>query len=212
MIYAEILAFIISVITYRHLKGTPFRPFPFFLLFIVLIELTGRYMTRILHVHNAWLFNISTTIEFIFYAYIFNRTLQTPRYKITTRWFIIIYPILVTLNILFIQGPTNWHSYTYTLGSACVILFCVLFFYELLLNPVEETLQHDPLFWFTTGILFFYLGGLSFNLLYNLLQRYATSTAGKLFQNINNNLILILYSCFIMAFLCKRTLPRSLSR
>ena len=99
-----------------------------------------------------------------------------------------------------------------TLGSVFLVIFCCLFFYELLLNPVEEELRKDPMFWIATGILFFYLGDLSFNLFYNLLDAYASITAKKLFLNINNNLTLILYSCFIMAFLCKRNLRRSLSQ
>ena len=121
-----------------------------------------------------------------------------------------VFPMLVLLNMAFIQGLTEFHSYTNALGSILTVFFCCLFFYELLLNPLEGELHKVPMFWISTGILFFYLGDLSFDLLYNLLKNDAM---GKdLFKSINNNLILILYSCFIIAFLCQRSLVKSLLR
>jgi hypothetical protein len=207
-IYIELAAFIISLLTYNSLKGTAFRPFPFFLLFIVMVELTGTYMAKVLHQQNAWLLNISTTLEFIFYAYIFSQTLRNPAFKKMTLGFIAFFPILVALNMIFIQGFMEFHSYTNALGSVLMVIFCSLFFYELLLNPLEGELHKVPMFWVTTGILFFYLGDLSFDLLYNLLKNDAMGR--DLFKSINNNLILILYSCFIIAFLCQRSLVKSL--
>lgn len=209
--YFELGAFIISVLAYRRLKGTPFVLFPFFLFVIVLVELTGRYIRIVLLHKNAWLFNISTTLEFVFYAYIFQLQLRDPALKKAASRFMFIYPLLVLLNLLFVQGFTNFHSYTMVVGSIFMIIFCCWYFFELLQNPQEGELRKDPMFWISTGILFFYLGGLSYNLLFNLLQTYAATTARKLFQSINNNLILMLYSCFIIAFLCRGNPTKSLS-
>jgi len=209
-LYVELGAFIVSVLTYRSLKGTAFRLFPLFLFFIVMVELTARYLVQVLQYHqNAWLYNISTTLEFVFYAYVFSLTLRDPTFKKMTLRFMAFYPILVLLNLSFIQGFMQFHSYTIVLGSMFMVIFCCLFFYELLLNPLEGELRKVPMFWIGTGILFFYLGDLSFDLLFNLLKNDATGR--NLFQSINNNLILILYSCFIIAFLCQRSLRKSLS-
>jgi hypothetical protein len=206
--YAELSALIISMLTWQALKGTAFRLFPFFLFFIVAVEGIGIYTGRALHYKNAWFYNISTTLEFIFYARIFSLTLRDPLFKKAAGRFMVVYPILVLMNIAFIQGFTEFHSYTNALGSVFMVIFCCLFFYELLLNPLEGELRKEPMFWISTGILFFYLGNLSFDLLYNLLKNDATGR--DLFKSINNNLILILYSCFIIAFLCQRSLAKSL--
>ncbi|HEX9513530.1 MAG TPA: hypothetical protein VF939_23730 [Puia sp.] len=208
--YFELGAFIVSTMVYPGLKGTSFRLFPFFLFFIVLVEFTGRYLKIAFH-QNTWFYNITTTVEFVFYAYIFELELQDPALKKTASRFMIIYPLLVLLNLLFVQGFRQFHSYTMVIGTIFMIIFCGLYFYELLLNPLEGQLRRDPMFWISTGILFFNLGGLSYDILFNLLQKYATNTSGKLFQNINNNLILMLYSCFIIAFLCRRNPRKSLS-
>lgn len=209
--YFELGAFIVSVLAYRRLKGTSFRWFPLFLFFIVLVELIGRYIRIVLLEKNAWLFNISTTVEFLFYAYIFQLELRDPTLKKAASRFIILYPVLVLLNLLFVQGFWVFHSYTMVVGSIFMIIFCSLYFFELLQHPLEGELRKDPMFWFSTGVLFFYLGDLSYNLLFNLLQTYAVTTGRMLFQSINNNLILMLYSCFIIAFLCRRSPRKSLS-
>ena len=210
--YFEMSAFFISVLTYSKLRGTAFRLFPFFLLFITLVELAGRYIRIVLHQHNNWLYNISTTLEFIFYAYIFEKCLKDRGYKKLTLRFILFCPVLVLANLLFIQGFTSFHSYTMVLGSFFMIIFCCLFFYEVLLTPLELELYRVPMFWISTGILFFYLGDFSYDLAYNLIVKYEVDSGRKLFTSINNNLILVLYSCFIIAFLCKRSPPRSLSQ
>ncbi|HTI11133.1 MAG TPA: hypothetical protein VL832_21325 [Puia sp.] len=209
--YFELGAFIISVLAYGKLRGTSFRFFPFFLFIIVLVEFAGRYIRMVLLHKNAWLYNISTTLEFVFYAYIFQLQLRDPALKKAASRFMFIYPILVLLNLLFVQGFMQFHSYTMVLGSIAMIVFCCLYFYELLQNPLEGELRRDPMFWISSGILFFYLGDLSYNLLFNLLQKYAANNGGRLFQSINNNLILMLYSCFIIAFLCRRNPRKSLS-
>ena len=207
----ELAAFTVSALAYPKLKVTPLRLFPFFLLFIALVEFTGRYIHAVLLQKNAWLYNVSTTIEFVFYAYIFESQFRNKAFKKAAIRFMLFYPLLVLLNLLFVQGFKNFHSYTMVVGNIFMVIFCGLYFYELLLNPLEGELRRDPMFWISTGILFFYLGDLSYDLLFNLLQKYATNTSGKLFQNINNNLILMLYSCFIIAFLCRKNPRKSLS-
>ena len=195
--YFELCAFFLSILAYRNLKGTPLGPFPFFLGFIVLAELTDKYP-------------VAATAGFVFYSFIFSRYLQNPLFKKIASIFMIVYPTLALLGALLWQDFNRQHSSLLLAGAACMILFCCRFFYELLLNPLEAKLRRDPMFWISTGILFFYLSDLSYSLLFHLLDKYAAGEGRKVFQSINNNLILILYSCFIIAFLCKRNLRRSL--
>ena len=207
--YFELGAFLISLWVYPNLRGTALRPFPFFLGFIVLTEFAARTIRVVLLQPDTELNIIFTSAGFIFYAFIFRGALQHLAFRRMVAVFMIVYPLLVVTDLFFIQGFPPQHSYTQSLGAVFMILFCCCFFYELLLNPVEEQLRRDPMFWISTGILFFYLGSLSYNLLFNFLEQYAVGEGRRLFQSINNNLILILYTCFIKAFLCKRSLRKS---
>ena len=205
--YFELSAFLLSVLVHTNLKTTPLRPFPLFLGFIVLAEIAAKYTRIPLSRPDTGLNVLATTVGFIFYAYIFRGYLRHPFFKRLVSVFMVFYPLLV--GILLLKGFTGQHFYAQSLGAVCMIFFCCCFFYELLLNPLEEQLRRDPMFWISTGILFFYLGSLSYKLLFSFLAKYAAGEGGKLFQSINNNLILMLYSCFIIAFLCKRSLRKS---
>lgn len=208
--YIECSALLVSILAYPRLLGSSLRWFPLFLLFIVLVDFTGRYIQVVLRAENAWLFNISSTLEFVFYAFIFETAFLDKGYKQIVQWFINFYPVLVLFNLVFIQGFTHFHSYTMMMGSVFMIAFSCLFFYELWMNPREGDLARDPMFWIGTGILFFNLGGLIYSLLLNFPYKYVYNTCSNLFQTIINILNLVLYSCFIIAFLCKRDRRKSL--
>jgi hypothetical protein len=204
--YFELVTFFISLFAYPDLKGTPLRHFPFFLAAIVLVELTGRYLrAQLLQPDTV---TLTTTAGFVFYTYIFRSYLQDPFSRRVALVFMIAYPSLVLIQSLMMQGFPS-RSYLPSVGAVFMVLFGFRYFYELLLHPLEGRLRQDTMFWIITGILFFHLGSLSYNLLFNLLEKYTAGEGRKLFQSINNNLILMLYSCFIIAFLCKRSLRKS---
>jgi hypothetical protein len=207
--YFELGALLVSLWVYPNLKTTPLRLFPFFLGFILLTEGVAGWLRVGLHQPAPALTVLGSTTGFIFYAFVFRGYLQDPLFKKMASVFMIAYPLLVLADRVFIKDAGPQPAWLQSLGAVCMILFCCCFFYELLLNPVEEQLRRDPMFWISTGILFFHLGGLTYNLLFSLLERYAAGEGRKLFQNINNNLILMLYSCFIIAFLCLRGLRKS---
>jgi hypothetical protein len=202
--YVEILAFVVSLVTYQRIRSSALRTFPFFLLFMVFIELTARYIRLVLGETNVWLYNISTTIEFVFYGWFFLQVFTRKQNRALASAFIIVYPLIVLLNLIFLQGFLHFHSYTMILGSSVMIIFCCLFLWEKLNNPERIEILTDPLFWICTGILFFYLGDFFYNVFYNFLVTQGMDTGRRLFKAINNNLIIVLYSCFIIAFICSR--------
>lgn len=208
--WAEIAALLTGLFCLYSLKGSAFRPLVGLLGLVVAAELLGRYIVKVLHrQNNVWVFNISTNIEFVIYALIFYRCLTFPAFKRIAWWFLCLYPLVAFINVVFIQGFFYFHSMTMSLGSLFMILFCCLSFYEILYLREKMNLLQMPLFWFSTGILFFYTG----DLLYNLFFSYLVSNRFNyklLFRSINNNLIILLYFCFIVTFLCLKKNNRSL--
>ena len=197
--YVEIIALLTSIFCFRKLQGTVLQLFPYFLLFIVITELAGLYTGKVLHKPNVWFYNITTVVEFCFYSFFFSKILKKNRKA--TSIILYIYPVLATLNILFVQGLTRFHSYTMVLGSLFMIFFSCCYFYESLLNPGKKQIQKEAVFWIVTGVFFFYLGDILYNTLFNILTKYQVNIAAKLFLAINNNLVIVLYSCFTIGFI-----------
>lgn len=199
--WIEITTLLASIFYLRKLRGTVFALFPYFLFVIVITELIGLYTGKILHKPNAWVYNITTVFEFCFYSYFFSKILQKKKNKQFALFVLILYPVIASVNILFIQGVFNFHSITMVVGSLLMVLFSCLYFYESLLTPEKKQIQTEAVFWIVTGIFFFYIGGILYDSLYPVLTRYRTGIGIKLFLLINNNLVYILYSCFIISFI-----------
>lgn len=206
----EILAFLTSVACYRRMHPVLLRWFIPFLFFIVLIELTGRYVSKVLHQPNAWIYNISTTVEFLFYSFILFKSISTPLYRSVISSFILGYPILVVLNILFLQTPPAFHSYTMMVGCLAMVLFTCFYFREILLQSQKINLLRTPLFWIACGLFIFYAGVFFYHAFYQALVNAKVDFGGRVFKAINNSLIYVLYGCFIIAFICPRKTTKSL--
>lgn len=200
-IYIEISAFLTSVLLWKHLKNKTLRWFLPYLSFIVLIEFTGRFFRTILHEPNIWLYNLSIPLEYSFFTFIFWKKYRYPSFKNLAGWFLVIFPVLTFIN-LFFYGIFVFNGSAIVVGSFFMILFSLLFFYDLYLRTDELNLWFEPMFWISAGVLLFNAGELTYNLFSSYLITKGMDKAAGIFNNINNNLILVLYSCLIISFIC----------
>jgi hypothetical protein len=204
-IYFEIAAFITSGICLMSIKSHKFRWFFPFLLFMVLVELTGRYLRRELNMEtNGYLFNFSVPIEYLFYSWLFLKTYQTAWLRKIAEFFIYGF-ILFCVVIFLLKGIYWFNSIILLTGNIAAILFSCLYFYELLIVEERINLVKEPMFWIATGVLLFNLGEFLYSAFYKLLRQQGWDNGTKLFKAINNNLILVLYLCIIIGLLCVKT-------
>jgi hypothetical protein len=199
-IYFEIAALLTSIIFWKKLKTPRLRWLLPFLLFIVVIELLGRHIRIDLHAPNAWLYNISVPIEYIFYAFLFAPYYKNKFSKITVKLFLFIFPVWGLINILFVQGFYNFNTNFLKTGSFFMILFCLLVFIELLMSEELINPFRQPVFWIACGLFLFNAGEFTYNSFFDIMIVKWKSTE-KLFLQINNNLIFVLYSSIIIAII-----------
>ncbi len=207
-------SFLVCIYLFKYLKDTLLKYFLPFLLITLTVELTGFWLTRI-GVKNYLLYNVFTTLEFIFYSFLFSKHLKTTLFKKLTIGFIPFYAVMVFLNLQFLQGYNSFHTYTFLLGSFFIVLFCCLFFYESVLpEHLDFPLAKQPFFWVCTGLLLFYMGSVIINALFEYLRSYDLQQEGKrIYGIINQSLNVVLYSAFIYAFiLCRKNKKTYLSR
>jgi hypothetical protein len=203
-IYFEIAALAVSLLCWRSLVKSGLRWFIPFLFFIVLIELTGRYLPYVLRQPNAWLYNLSVPFEYLFYSFIFLLHYNRIINKMIVKGFLVLFTAYAIISILFITGIYTFNVHFLIIGSFFMIVFCILYLFELYNAEQEYSIWGYPMFWVTAGILLFNAGEFSYNLLSEYLIDKDIDYTLKIFRSINNKLILVLYSSFIIAFICQR--------
>lgn len=183
--------------------------FPAFLLISSIVEIIGVWMkTR--HQNNILLYNLFSIFEFLFYLQFLLQLIDNNKIKNILRISIIILPLLCLLNIFFIQGPHSFHTITFILGSSLIDVFGILYLIQLFNNPDELALTRTPSFWMVIGILFFYISTPSFLGVLNYaasLPRIATIQLTHLLTFVDS----MLYTLFIIAFLCRINIRKYIS-
>ena len=198
--YFEIGAFITSVVLWPRLRATKLRWLLPYLLLIVSVEMTGRYITYNLHKPNFWLYNFSIPAEYLFYSYIFLLHFRRGTHKGIAKWFLLLFLGFIVVNLFFIQGISAFNSNFLKVGSLAMIIFSCLYFVEILTaDEVVNTLAL-PEFWLVVGIFLFNTGeffsGVLSEIFVEQWQKWRRSYA-----TINSGLIYLLYSCIITSII-----------
>ncbi len=174
-----------------------------FLFVTVVVEFLGWWWTYHFDVGKHGMYNLFTTVEFIFYTFLFYTHFTRRIFKTLSLIFIPVFILLSLLNILFMQGlNTTFNTYTFLVGSFFIVVFCCCFFYESVQpEKIDDQLSKQPLFWIASGLLIYYLGSVIINALFEYLRSNDLRDQGmRIYGIINKSLNVILYSSFCIAF------------
>lgn len=169
--------------------------FFFYLVYSLVVEIIGYYTYD-----NAWLYNFSTTIDFIFIGFFFRSLILNNRTRRFIEIFIYLYTPFTLTNIFFIQGIYNFHSFSFSIGSLFVIFCAGYKLYELLVVQDPINLIKLPIFWICFGFILFYIGAFQILGLYDLLLKNYRPILSKLYP-IVRLLNFMLYLFFSLGFL-----------
>lgn len=199
-IYFEIAAFVTSAIFWRNIKSTGLRWLMPFLFLIVLVEISGRYIRKVHHLPNAWLYNISVPIEYLFYTFLFYTFYQKKNNRRAAKIFLIVFPLWVLTNIFLVQGFYFFNTNFLKIGSFFMLLFCFLAFMEILMSEEMINPFRQPVFWIACGLFLFNAGEFTYNTFFDIMI-LKWQIKESLFLQINNNLIFVLYTSIIIAII-----------
>ena len=202
--YFEIGALIISVVFLYKFNHKPLRWFIPFLLLMVCTELTARYLRKVLHEPNTWLYNISIPVEYLFYGFIISSLCLTGSFKKTIIYSMVIFAVFVLINLFFMQGFTKLNTNILKVGSCLMIAYSCLGLVDLFTNDNHSSLLKNPLFWICTGVLFFNTGEFLYLFFFDTFLQNGWDKTAKVFASINNKLIYVLYSCISIAIVCSK--------
>lgn len=214
-LYFEIICLLTAIFCFLKKRNKLLTYFIPFLCLTVIIEVIGSLWTPQKASSKYSMYNVFTTLEFLFYAFLFHIHFRKLIFRRIALFFIPCFILIVVLNILFVQGlDKTFNTYTFLLGSFFIVVFCCCFFYESVLpDQVDKQLSRQPFFWICSGLLIYYLGSVIINALFEYLSTNDLRAEGqRIYGIINNSLIVFLYSSFCIAFyLCRNNKKTSSS-
>ncbi|MGN6543108.1 MAG: hypothetical protein ACTHKY_20025 [Ginsengibacter sp.] len=200
-----LISLLISIIFYKRLKPSWLRLFTWFLLFSMLISITGYFYSFYLKTGNHFIFNLYLLVQFLFYFGIFYKTFQTKKLKTFTLFVSICFLIYLLINFIFLDGFHTFNSLAFTIGSVLTILFCLLYFGALFNADGFINYFKIPMFWIATGILFFFVGNFLYLSFLNYILENNLDSGGNIYEVIIITLNLLLYCFFSIGFLSNQS-------
>jgi hypothetical protein len=201
--YFEIAAFAASLLAWNVIRRSRFlRLFPLLLFVIVAVEVYETFFAPPTQLSNAWIYNIQVPLQYLFYLTILYYAIKYPLFKklIIAASFLLVAITIITNKYFAGQGTFN--SWSYSFGSATVIICILVKFYEMLQNPTEFNFIFNPFFYILFAFLLFNVGTLPYFIMGNWLwfEKGEKQTVIVL-QNVMSILNYMLYSTYTIAFL-----------
>lgn len=201
--YFEVAAFIASVLAWKVIKQSPYlRLFPLLLLVIVSVEVYETFFAPPRQVSNAWIYNIQVPLQYLFYLTILYHAINHGLFK---KMIVVASLLLVIVSVVtekYFTRPGTFNSWSYSFGSALVIVNILVKFYEMLQNPTEFNFIFNPFFYMLFAFLLFNVGTLPYFVMGNWLYFERGNTAAVvMLQQVMSILNYILYSTYTITFL-----------
>lgn len=141
---------------------------------------------------NVWLYHIYVPILFWLTWRVYKMELKALFSKRAFNILLSVVLAFFVFNSAFIQGFKTTPTYAIFILSGIFIFWCFSYFYSLLKQTQYKSLEKEPLFWFTTGVLMYYSSTiLIFLLVFNFLAEDTEATYIALILNAFFNLVLI---------------------
>lgn len=200
--YIIIATIIVGLLFYQKITPRYIRLFIPFLALTLFVEIANSYNWLWFKGPNLWFFNIFTIIEFIFYFFIFYFSIKNHKIKKLVLFSIPFYVLAACINIFFIQGIFNFHTISYRIASVMIIIYCYLYFRQLLKMDISINILRDPMFWICTGLLFFYSGFFFYFSAFEYIAYTKSVYNLTLWKILSRSLNILLYSSFFIALIC----------
>jgi hypothetical protein len=157
--YFEYASLLVAVICYKGLVRYSLQAFVPLLFVVCLIETLGDnyYLLRLKGSYPVFNFYFLFVQSFYFLLYR-NMLLPTKNERVIFDTVSILCMLFVVLNLLFIQGPGNFNSYSASLTQVLNVIFCGLILVRLVTVETRQTLLYgEPYFWIGAATLLFNL-------------------------------------------------------
>ena len=143
---------------YRHCLPVPMRPLAILSLFALFTEVVSRVLW-LLKIANLFLLPLYISVEFGLLVWLYSQAIGS-RWLLCYRW-----PLVAVLCVLAnlegmrqpaqVAAPNNFSR---LLESVSVIILVLAYYHSTLRQPKTAYIWREPMFWVSTGLLFFFAG------------------------------------------------------
>jgi hypothetical protein len=188
----------------------PLRGFALFVLFTLAVEVFAIFwkweLSKTVYWDysrsNLWVYNAFTVVRYLFFLWFFHGILTSPVIRRTIRWSSLPFGLLAVSNYFFIQTPHQVNTYTIVLANTVTVLLVLAYFNQILKDRVIIRLHASPEVWICLGTMIYYSATLPFFIFFNYLITTHASVL-RSYLVINDALNLVMYTLYLIAFLCK---------
>lgn len=165
-------------------------------------ELYGGYL-QYHSVNNLFIYHILIPLQYSLYAVIFYLAIESQTVKKVILFSIPVVIVVAVFMAFTIQPVISYNSYVIVLTSFFICLWILIYYRQLFVQLKIVYLEREPLFWISTGLLFYSLGGFFVEGLMKELISESITIARWYYYNVYMFLVSFLYIMFILSFICQ---------
>lgn len=169
----------------------------YYVLVFILMSLSS-FLVGLDDLNTNWLYHIHAFIT-VWFLGLYFRNLFQDRYK---QWVslacIAVISLYLIIKVVVMQQYRYFDSIGFSLVSASVVLFVFMYFQQLFTNVKDSNILHDFNFWFSSGLLIYFLGNFIIFLTYHYFTLQILATYTKQERDLLTNLW-GLHNCLLFA-------------
>lgn len=197
MLFAWVAFFIASFIAIKRKIGKCFKLAYAVFSLTVLTESLARFLNKLHRMdlidffNNLILFNIYEIIVFPILFLLYYKLIKTEKRRVVPYFFLAFILICLIDGIWFSDYTQEYETYPFIVGSIGLSVSVVFYLAQILEDGSFDAIKNNFFFWFSCGVLIYYLGNTPF---YSVTNFFAFSPGPeKLFYIISKILAIIMY-------------------
>jgi hypothetical protein len=196
-----------AIFIYRKTLPVPYRRFALLIILLSILETIGNIIGFI-YSNNHFFFNIIYAIELTLVPWFFKYWIQRLWIKKIIQWFILIFPLFVLVNTIWVQGFFTLQTYSFVLGGSFILLLSVAYLGELYANEESQNILRNPVFWFSLAFLIYFAVSVPYFGMLNYLVTNYLSFATLYYELIFEGTICLYNILLTIGLLCMKPVTR----
>jgi len=202
-VLSALIPFVFGIISYRKHKLVLVQQLIFILVVITLLTESVVLFLSYFGINNLPIFHLFTIAQFSIYILIMRKGCKPFLSRSFFHGIFFLFIIFALLDAFWLNNLYSFNNYSRPVASLFLIFFALCFFYKTLKELKIQSLEREPLFWLSMGMLIYF----SCSLFVFLFTNYVKTSNEALFTiwNINAIFNIILNLSYAVALWVKPT-------